>query len=130
MRFLALSSHRENYRSALLHPLLARRCFCGFLSDTEALIRSEDFMLEVRDISYHIGNARILRGISAQFQAGVFSVIVGPNGSGKSTLLKIMSGEHTPSTGNVQYDNKPIDSISNRDRAKSRAVLSQHTDLS
>jgi iron complex transport system ATP-binding protein len=87
-------------------------------------------MLEVRDISYHIGNARILRGISAQFQAGVFSVIVGPNGSGKSTLLKIMSGEHTPSTGNVQYDNKPIDSISNRDRAKSRAVLSQHTELS
>jgi iron complex transport system ATP-binding protein len=87
-------------------------------------------MLEVRDISYHIGEARILRGISAQFQAGVLSVIVGPNGSGKSTLLKIMSGEHTPSTGNVRYGNKPIDSISNRDRAKSRAVLSQHTELS
>ncbi len=86
-------------------------------------------MLEVHDITYHIGNAKILRGISAQFHAGVLSVIVGPNGSGKSTLLKIMSGENNPSTGNVHYASKPIESMSHRDRARSRAVLSQRTEL-
>ncbi len=86
-------------------------------------------MLEVQDISYHIGNTKILRGISAQFQTGVLSVIVGPNGSGKSTLLRTMSGEYIPTTGSVLYDRKPLSEISPRNRAQMRAVLSQRTEL-
>jgi iron complex transport system ATP-binding protein len=86
-------------------------------------------MLEVRDIAYNIGNAKILRGISARFEPGVLSVIVGPNGSGKSTLLRVMSGEYIPTSGDVMYDKKPIAAILPRDRARVRAVLSQRTDL-
>jgi iron complex transport system ATP-binding protein len=86
-------------------------------------------MLEVRDVTYDIGNAKILRGISAQFEPGVLSVIVGPNGSGKSTLLRVMSGEYIPSAGNILYDKKPLGEIGHRDRAQIRAVLSQRTEL-
>ena len=86
-------------------------------------------MLEVRDISYHIGEARILRGISARFEPGTLSVIVGPNGSGKSTLLRAMSGENIPSSGAVFYGTTSLPTIRPQDRARMRAVLSQRTEL-
>jgi iron complex transport system ATP-binding protein len=86
-------------------------------------------MLEVHDITYHIGDAKILLGISARFEPGVLSVIVGPNGSGKSTLLRVMSGEYLPSSGDVMYDSKPLAAIHPHDRARIRAVLSQRTEL-
>ena len=87
-------------------------------------------MLDVRDIVYRIGNVEILHGISAEFQAGKLSVIVGSNGSGKSTLLRVMSGEYHSSQGKVLYGERPLDSITYRDWALMRAVLSQRTELS
>ncbi|HEY3874500.1 MAG TPA: heme ABC transporter ATP-binding protein [Candidatus Kapabacteria bacterium] len=86
-------------------------------------------MLEATDIRYRIGDKEILRGISAQFEGGVLSVIVGPNGSGKSTLLRVLSGEYVATEGTVHYDSEPLQRISHRDRARMRAVLSQRTEL-
>lgn len=87
-------------------------------------------MLELRNISYHIGRNRILDNISIVFEPGAFNIILGPNGSGKSSLLKIMSGETHDYTGHVLYDQKDSRLIKKDRWAKSRAVMSQQPELS
>jgi iron complex transport system ATP-binding protein len=86
-------------------------------------------MLEVKNISYEIGNKKILNDISASFEPGLLHVIVGPNGSGKSTFLKIFSGELKPLHGSVYYDSKDIFHIDKSALAKYRAVMSQLPEL-
>lgn len=86
-------------------------------------------MLSVKGITYRIGNKLILNGISTEFTAGQFHVIVGPNGSGKSTFLKVFSGELKPSSGEVIYDDEAIHPSQKLRLAKKRAVMSQQPEL-
>ncbi len=46
--------------------------------------------------------------INLQVRAGEFLCIVGPSGCGKSTLLHLVAGFHTPSSGNLMVDDKPV----------------------
>jgi iron complex transport system ATP-binding protein len=86
-------------------------------------------MVEVRDVSVQVGATHILDGVSATFHRGRFNVVLGPNGAGKSTLLRIATGLARPTTGEVHYDGRPIGSLSPIQRARTRAVLSQHVEL-
>lgn len=87
-------------------------------------------MLNLQNISYHIGRKKILNNISTVFKPGEFNIILGPNGSGKSSLLKIISGEIHDYTGNVFYDEEESRLIKKDQWAKSRAVMSQQPELS
>jgi len=53
---------------------------------------------------------------------------VGANGSGKSTLLGVLSGEISPATGTVFVQGHNITTLRDRERARIRALLDQHTD--
>ena len=46
--------------------------------------------------------------INLQVKPGDFFCIVGPSGCGKSTLLYLIAGFHTPTSGNLLVDDKPI----------------------
>jgi ABC-type cobalamin/Fe3+-siderophores transport system ATPase subunit len=65
-------------------------------------------MVEIRDVSYQVGDVRILDHISAEFRQNRFNVILGPNGAGKSTLLKIATGLLDPTDGEVLYDQRHL----------------------
>ena len=86
-------------------------------------------MVELRGISYRAGDARILDGVTVRFEPGRFNVILGPNGAGKTTLLRIATGLAKPSTGDVLYDDRAVESFDRAELACTRAVLSQHVDL-
>lgn len=86
-------------------------------------------MVELRDVSYRVGDARILNDVSVRFRPGKFNVVLGPNGAGKSTLLRIATGLTTPTSGSVVYDDRAISSFGAMDLARMRAVLSQHVEL-
>ena len=60
-------------------------------------------MLKLDKLTYRYrkGNTDVLRGVSAEFDAGRFNAIVGPSGSGKTTLLSIMAGMDKPHGGKV-----------------------------
>jgi iron complex transport system ATP-binding protein len=86
-------------------------------------------MVELRDVSYRVGEARILEGLSARFRPGKFNVVLGPNGAGKSTLLRIATGLTRPTSGVVLFDGRPVDAFDMSELARLRAVLSQHVEL-
>ena len=86
-------------------------------------------MVELRDVSFRVGEARILERVAVRFDAGKFNVVLGPNGAGKSTLLRLATGLVAPTAGTVLYDDRPIDSFATIELARTRAVLSQHVEL-
>ncbi len=54
------------------------------------------------------GDVPALRGISYDFEQGLFYAIIGRSGSGKSTLLHILGGLDRPTGGQVLIDGKDI----------------------
>ncbi len=71
------------------------------------------------------GGRKILEEISCTILPGELTVLLGPNGAGKSTLLRILSGEKKPHTGSVLWDGRSIHSMSFRELALQRGVLTQ-----
>lgn len=80
--------------------------------------------LEFRYISVAFGVHRVLHDVSVDVDAGGWLGIVGPNGAGKSTLLRTVAGA-VPYEGSVLVEGLPIDSRSQRERAKLVAYVPQ-----
>jgi cell division transport system ATP-binding protein len=60
------------------------------------------------------GDFTALEDINLEIHPGEFVSIVGKSGAGKSTLLKLIYAEEIPTSGNVFFDEKPIDGIKRR----------------
>ena len=84
-------------------------------------------LLAVRDLTYQLGNRKLLEQISFVAEAGEVLAIVGPNGAGKSTLLRMMSGEGRPSEGSVSIGGRKLEVIPQRQLAARRAVMLQNS---
>jgi iron complex transport system ATP-binding protein len=85
-------------------------------------------VLEVKNIQGGYENETILHNLSFNVNKGEVFGILGPNGSGKTTLLKIISGLLKPISGEVNFQDKPLQHYSAKTRAKSIAVLPQITE--
>ena len=70
------------------------------------------------------GNA-VLRGITAEFEAGSFVSIVGPNGAGKSTLLGLLTGLRPGHDGVALLNGKPVEKWDRRGFAKLVSFIPQ-----
>ncbi|SMF23738.1 tungstate transport system ATP-binding protein [Tistlia consotensis] len=64
--------------------------------------------LELRDVCYEVGGARLIDGISLTIETGPRTLILGPNGAGKSLLLRLAHGLLRPSAGQVLWRNRKI----------------------
>ena len=65
-------------------------------------------MISVKNISYKIGDAQILKDINLEIPEGSIVGLAGINGAGKSTLLRLMSGVYTLNEGYVEYDGHSV----------------------
>ncbi|MEQ9440108.1 MAG: heme ABC transporter ATP-binding protein [Cyclobacteriaceae bacterium] len=86
-------------------------------------------MLKAQDITYTIGQKKLLDHVSVTFEPGKLHLIIGPNGAGKSTLIKVLCNQVLPQKGAVYYGNKEVSSFSKLELARIRAVLSQNIEL-
>ena len=72
-------------------------------------------IIAVNQISYFYqdGEQRrfILKDVSCSFRKGVFYTILGASGSGKTTLLSLLSALDKPSSGQIFYNNRSLESI-------------------
>jgi tungstate transport system ATP-binding protein len=59
--------------------------------------------LTLRDLRFAAGDRVIIRGISAEIDAGPATIILGANGAGKSVLMRLMHGLLRPTTGAVAW---------------------------
>ena len=81
--------------------------------------------IKISSVSYEKGNKRILDDISLEIKSGEVLSVLGPNGAGKSTLLNLISGDISPSKGEIYFDDKNLKDISIQERSFMRSVMAQ-----
>lgn len=73
-----------------------------------------DAIVRVEGLEKRFGRQRVLRGISLAFPRGKTTVVLGPSGCGKSVMLKHLVGLLRPDKGQVYFEGKRIDTLSER----------------
>jgi heme ABC exporter ATP-binding subunit CcmA len=63
-------------------------------------------IISVHNVVKQFGRFAALRGISVEFEAGKFHVILGDNGAGKTTLLRALAGLAHPTRGEIRIFGK------------------------
>ena len=58
---------------------------------------------------------KALQGIDLKINQGDFSVMMGPSGCGKSTMLNIIGGLDKATSGEVKFDGKDFNSLTNKE---------------
>lgn len=87
-------------------------------------------MLIANNLVFQCGQRTLINDVSLNINAGEIVIIIGPNGAGKSTLLRLLTGYQAPSSGECLLLNQPLLQWENRDLAKIRTVMRQHSQLS
>lgn len=87
-------------------------------------------MIKVSDISVQIGQKVLLDRVSLELHSGEVVAIIGPNGAGKSTLIKAIGKELSYKSGQIYINKTLLKHWKSDQLAKTRAILSQQTQLS
>lgn len=65
-------------------------------------------MLKLKDIHSHYGQIHALKGVSLEVKEGSICCLIGANGAGKSTTLMSISGIQRITSGEIEFQEKPI----------------------
>ena len=69
-------------------------------------------IMEIKGVRYSYDNKRnVLKGVSAQLDAGKMYAILGPSGCGKTTLLSLLGGLDSPLEGQILFEGQDIDTV-------------------
>jgi putative ABC transport system ATP-binding protein len=77
-------------------------------------------LLEAREVTLSFGQTPALRGASVGVAAGEMLAVMGPSGSGKSTLLHCLAGILIPDSGEIWFDGRRVDTLSESQRSALR----------
>jgi putative ABC transport system ATP-binding protein len=77
-------------------------------------------LVEARDVVLSFGATPALRGAGLSVDAGEIVAVMGPSGSGKSTLLHCLAGILVPDSGEVWFDGRRVDTLSETERSALR----------
>lgn len=66
-------------------------------------------IFQVKHLFYKVDETTILKDINLEIQKGKYITVVGPSGSGKSTLMRILASMISPTSGEVMFDGKSIE---------------------
>ena len=86
-------------------------------------------MLKIKNLTAGYNSKIVIKNLSLTARKGKITTIIGKNGCGKSTLLKSVCGLLQVNEGEIYLENKDITGLTNGERAKSIAYLSQSKDL-
>ena len=86
-------------------------------------------MIELKNVHFRVRSRELVRDINLKVKTGEFWAIVGANGAGKSTLLKLLSREHTPTSGTLSLHGKDLKKYKQKELAQKRAVLAQQNSI-
>jgi branched-chain amino acid transport system ATP-binding protein len=75
-------------------------------------------MLNISDLHVSYGPVKALKGVSLTIERNQITAIIGANGAGKSTLLNTITGLVTPDSGEITYQDSPLNNIPVEKRVK------------
>ncbi|KAB7883142.1 ABC transporter ATP-binding protein [Poseidonibacter ostreae] len=73
-------------------------------------------LLKVQNVSKSFGSLKVTNDLSFELKRGEAIGILGPNGAGKTTLFNLISGDITPDSGEILFNDKSILALSSSDR--------------
>lgn len=79
----------------------------------------------VEGVSFSIGPARLLDGVTLTARRGELLALVGPNGAGKSTMLGLLAGDMAPASGRITLSGLTPHQAPPRQLARLRSVMTQ-----
>ena len=77
-------------------------------------------IISAKNIKKSFGQTHALRGVSLDVEAGEVLAIMGPSGSGKSTLLHSLAAITKVDSGEIDFDGRRIDKLSDDKRSMLR----------
>ncbi|MCK0089780.1 ABC transporter ATP-binding protein [Rhodococcus sp. HNM0563] len=81
--------------------------------------------VELRAVSFGYGDSWAVRDIDVTIGPGETVAIVGASGAGKTTVAALVAGLRVPDAGVVLVDDRPVSSLSDRERIARLAMVSQ-----
>ena len=88
-------------------------------------------LLEMKHVTFGYSPLQppLIEDFNLRIEPGHSVAFVGMSGCGKSTLAKLISGLYKPWSGEILFDGRPIESISNEELTNSVAVIDQNVVL-
>lgn len=70
--------------------------------------KNQPNVVEMKNIVKRFGTVEALRDVDFEVRKGEVRALMGDNGAGKSTLIKVLTGVHTPTSGQIILDGQPV----------------------
>ena len=80
-------------------------------------------MIKVKNLKKSFNDKLILKGINCKFEKGKTSLIIGQTGSGKTVFLKCLLGLHEYDSGEILFDNKSLNSMTDLEKMKLKSNI-------
>lgn len=84
------------------------------------VVRGSKRLIEAKNVYKSFGPTPALTGASLSVTSGEVLAVMGPSGSGKSTLLHCLAGIFTPDDGEIWFDGRRLDELSDTKRTELR----------
>ncbi|WP_459524493.1 ABC transporter ATP-binding protein [Leuconostoc lactis] len=68
-------------------------------------------IIEFKNVGLSYDDNQVLKNIDLALEAGKFYTLLGPSGSGKTTILNLISGQLTPTHGDILFEGKVINDV-------------------
>ena len=86
-------------------------------------------LLELHHVGFRYAQREILSDASFALEPGTATALIGPNGVGKTTLLRLASGILKPDSGHIDFDRRPLATLTTRQAARQIALVPQQLEM-
>jgi simple sugar transport system ATP-binding protein len=89
---------------------------------------NQNLVVKMENITMRFGHVVALENVDFEVRRPEVMALLGDNGAGKSTLIKILTGVHTPSSGQIYFEGRPVEIHSPKD-ARMLGIETAYQDL-